>query len=306
MLAPFEFHEPSSVEEAVRLKRELGDEAAFYAGGTELLMVLKKRLVRYRHLIHLKTIPGLDQVRWDPGTATVHVGPLVTHRTLERSELARRHLPPLAEAAGAIGNVRVRVAGTIGGNLCFAHPHADPPNLLVALGARLRVAGPDGQRWVAADEFVVDYFQTALGPGELLVDIAIPALPREVTWGYYRHVWGHRPVASCAVVLRLAPDGEQVAEAVVSLGCLNPTPVRLPEAERLLQGLPLRQVPRVWDEVARCARAAARPTEDAAGSVDYKRHLSGVVARRALWQALTRRTGADGAVAYLPQAADMG
>ena len=145
MLLPrFALHAPRTVGEAVDLLARHGEEATVYAGGTELLLAMKLRVLRYGHLIDVKRIPGLAEIAVRDGALAL--GALATHYALERHPLVARHLPAYAALSRAVANVRVRVAGTLGGNLCFAEPHADPPALLAALGAAVRLAGPDGER----------------------------------------------------------------------------------------------------------------------------------------------------------------
>jgi len=151
MLAPFEIHEPKTVAEASALLTHYGDGAAVYAGGTELLVVMKERINHFPHLINIKTIPGLDRIHL-AGDELV-IGALATHRTIANSALVEAAFPALAELERRIANVRVRTAGTIGGNLCFAEPHSDPATLLLALGARFTLESKSGTRTLEAEAF---------------------------------------------------------------------------------------------------------------------------------------------------------
>src|SRR4051794_7829134 len=126
MLESFEIHRPQSVSEASKLMAQLGDAAAVYAGGTELLVVMKEGLTHFSHLVDIKAIPGLREIDYDAERRELTIGALATHRQIERSELVSERLPVLAALEAAVANVRVRSAGTIGGNLCFAEPHSDP------------------------------------------------------------------------------------------------------------------------------------------------------------------------------------
>src|SRR5687768_16822150 len=146
MLRPFAIHQPATVAEAASLMREFGDDAAFYAGGTELLIVLKEHLAAVDHLIDLKRIPGLNEISIGDDGTTLVIGALATHRAIERDPLVRKYLPALAALEANVANVRVRAAGTLGGNLCFADPHSDPVTLLSALGATFTLDNGDAQR----------------------------------------------------------------------------------------------------------------------------------------------------------------
>ncbi len=169
---PFTYHQPKSLAEASSLVAELGDGAAFYAGGTELLLLMKMQLAEYRHLVNLKKIDGLKTivVRHD----RLIVGALATHHDIALSTAVSKHCPSLSRLCGEIANIRVRVAGTIGGNLCFAEPRADPPVLLAALDAVIRLVSAHASRVIPATEFFLGPFETARQPDEILTTIEIP------------------------------------------------------------------------------------------------------------------------------------
>ncbi len=134
MLQPFRLEEPTSVDEASALLARYGDSARLYAGGTELLLVMKEGLLQYERLINIKGIPELTQMSLQDGA--LHIGAATTHRTLERSPIVQDHFSTLADVEASVANVRVREVGTLGGNLCFAEPHADPGTLLQVYDAR--------------------------------------------------------------------------------------------------------------------------------------------------------------------------
>ena len=198
MLAPFSLHRPERLTDAAALLREHGDDAAVYAGGTELVVILKDRLTEFGHLVDIKRIPGLDGIAAEDGA--LRIGALATHRAIERSPLVRERLPELAALEANVANVRVRSAGTLGGNLCFAEPHSDPATLLVALGATLTLVSADGERSVPAEGFFTGLMSTARRPDEILTDILAP-LPGPATGVAYERFKIHeRPSASVAAV----------------------------------------------------------------------------------------------------------
>jgi carbon-monoxide dehydrogenase medium subunit len=267
MLAPFQIHEPSTVQEASALLAHHGDDAAVYAGGTELLVLMKERLAHFPHLVNIKTIPDLDQIRLD-GDELV-IGALATHRRIADSELVRAAFPALADLERQIANVRVRNAGTIGGNLCFAEPHSDPATLLIALGARFTLASAAEERSVPAEAFFTGFLETAREPDEILTEIRIPRLPDGVRVAYERFKTHERPAATVAVTL--IPG-----DARVVVGSVAAVPARLRSAEAALNdGKPA-------SEVADLAAKEIEPTEDAFESAEYKRHLVEVLVRKAL------------------------
>lgn len=276
MLGEFQIHQPETVEAASSLLAEYGSEAAAYAGGTELLLIMKEGLVQYRHLVDLKTIPGLRDLALQ-GEALV-IGPLATHRQLERSAVLRRHLPVLAELEAGIANTRVRAAGTLGGNLCFAEPHSDPATFLTAWGASLVLTSAAGQREVPVEDFFLDVLSTAREPAEILTAVQLPLRPPPVHSSYQRFRLHERPTATVAAVLELA-DGV-ITGARLAIGGVSPVPRRAAEAEAVL--LDQRPGGDVFASAADEAGRAADPVDDIYGSSEYKRHLVGVLTRRAL------------------------
>src|SRR6266571_4034220 len=153
LLPRFTIDQPASLTEASELLLEYGEDGRAYAGGTELLLAMKQGGLRYRHLVDIKTVPGLNTI--EEQDSQIRIGALVTHLALERSTLIRERLPAFAELEAHVANPRVRATGTLGGNLCFGEPHSDPATLLLCLEARLQVAGPQGKRELPIDELLV-------------------------------------------------------------------------------------------------------------------------------------------------------
>ena len=275
MLRRFEVHRPTTVAEAIALRTRFGDDAAIYAGGTELLLAMKLGVARYAHLIDVKHIPQLRGVSVDKNV--VRIGATVTHWELERDATIANALPAFAALERNVANVRVRAAGTLAGNLAFAEPHADPPALLMALGARVIVEGAKGRRALPMDEFVVGMYQTALGPDEILTAIEVPA-PEGRRAAYVKFQILERPSVGVAIVGAVRGGSFADAPAVV-VGAVDEMPRRVDT--KTLSGATLRDAATA-DALASAARAAVEPVADLAGDVDYKRHLVGVFARRAL------------------------
>lgn len=256
--ARFELHRPDTVAGALALLAAHGDDATAYAGGTELLVAMKARVLRYAHVVDLKRIATLRGVSERPD-GTIVIGALSTHHELAHDPLIRAKLPAYAALSADVANIRVRVAGTLGGNLCFAEPHADPPPLLCALGASIVLTGESGERTVPMAGFILGEFTTARADGELLVRIEIPPLPQGARAAY--KAFGHleRPAAGVAAV-RL-PDGTWRFWA----GAVSGRPVWLGNSL----------------EAALAAAPDVEAHDDMHGSAEYKRHLLGVLARRA-------------------------
>jgi carbon-monoxide dehydrogenase medium subunit len=275
MLRPFEIHEPATVQEGSRLLAHYGEDSSVYAGGTELIPVMKEGLAHFRHLVNIKTIPGLDGIRHERGR--VQIGALATHRQIERSPVVLAQAPVLAQVAARVANLRVRNVGTLGGNLCFAEPHSDPAAVLLACGATLVLAHA-GERRLPADAFFTGILQTARMPDEILVGVEVPAFGPGTGAAYERFATHERPTAGVAAVLMM--DEGVIASARIVIGSVGPVPARAPEAEAMLAGQ--RPDPRLFRAAAETAGRRAEILEDLYGSADYKRHIVMMLAARAL------------------------
>jgi aerobic carbon-monoxide dehydrogenase medium subunit len=278
----FNLHRPERIADAVALLAEYGDDASPYAGGTELLIAMKARVLSYAHIVDLKGIAELRGVcmRGDGGLS---IGPLSTHHALANDPLVRERLPAYAKLSANVANIRVRATGTLGGNLCFAEPHADPPAMLCALNAELVLASPAGERRMLLRDFVLGELSTARATDEILVRIEVPGLPAGTRAGY--RAFGHleRPavgVAAVAVPLAKGYDWR------LRVGSICGRPTALPDLERAMRGLPADDALAILAEGAEEAAAHVEADDDIRGSAEYKRHLVGVLARRAARAAL--------------------
>lgn len=280
-LGHFQVCRPSSVDEACDLRRSYGDEAVLYAGGTEVLLAMNLGLARWPYLIDLKRVQELRGIEVRDGC--LRIGALATHWELERSAEVRRLLPALAQLEGGVGNVRVRVAGTLVGNLCFGDPHADPPALLFALQAQIEIADGTSRRLVGMERFMTGAFANTLAPNELVLAVLIPLPPADTRVAYVNFRILERPTAGAAVVGRL-DQGRFVEAPRVFVGALDGVPRRIDAGS--LQGADAADTDAV-SKVAESASAAVDPIADLAGSAEYKRHLAGVITRRAVQKALT-------------------
>jgi len=283
-LPPFDLHRPQSLEEATELADRYDEDAAFYCGGTELLLLLKLGFASFGHLIDLKGVEELRGVRAENGALVV--GAAVTHRELERSELVRERLPALADMERKVANIRVREVGTLGGNLCFSDPHSDPATFLLALDAEVESRrGGEAARRTPISEFVVGPYQTSLGAGEVLTSVRIPQLPRGAAVAHAKFAFYERPTATVACLARVE-EGE-VAEARVAVGSVGARPVRAPAAEQVLTGAPVDEIGSgLLAEAGERAAEAAAPVDDATGSAEYKAQLVRVLVERTFREAV--------------------
>jgi len=299
MLRPFALHRPASVEEACGLLSRLGEDAVPYAGGTELLLLMKEGLLRPRHLVDVKRIPGLDAIV--DGGADVTIGAVVTHRAVERSAAVRARCPVLASVARHVANIRVRNVGTVGGNLAFADPHSDLATLFLALDARVQLVSPRGRRELSLDDFVRGPWETARAADELLTSVTLTPWPGRTAAAYVKFGVHERPTLGVAVALRLeaaANGAASVAEARLAIGCVDPRPARVPAAEARLRGCPVADLEDSVAEVGARAAASVDPADDLYGSADYKREMVAVFTRRALRAAAARARGVEPVARY--------
>jgi carbon-monoxide dehydrogenase medium subunit len=284
-LPPFELHRVDTVAEATATLAELGDDAVLYAGGTELLLLMKLGLASYRHLVDIKPIAELQGIAVDDGV--LHVGGGVRHRAIERSPLVTAGWPVLAEMERWVANIRVRTVGTLGGNLAFADPHSDPATFLLAADAAIVLGRGEERRRLAIADFVLGPYDAALEPGELVVRVEVPPVPAGAGMAHLRFAFHERPAATVSVLARVAAG--EIAEARVAIGSVGLQPVRAAEAERLLVGLQADDLdPAVLRAAGEAAATASEPDDDANGSAEYKANLVAVLVGRALRQAVDR------------------
>ena len=282
-LRRFEIHQPATTREASEMLTQYGDEAGVYAGGTELLLAMKHEALSYRHLVDVKTIPGLNSIAQSNGD--VEIGAAATHRAIERSPLVREKLPVLADLESRVANVRVRATGTLGGNLCFAEPHSDPATLLLILGGAVRIEGSAGVRELPVGEFIAGPYTNALAPGEILTGVRIPSAKPNQRIAYLKFQVHERPTLGLGLRLETPDNGRTFSSARVAIGCLCPSPTRVPQAEELLTGVRA-EVERHLPDAAALIADIADLTDDQEGSADYKRNLIRVFLGRAFRKAL--------------------
>ena len=282
MLRRFRLEEPESVAEAAELLGRFGESAKVYAGGTELLLAMKEGLVQYERLINVKKLTGLSDVTSADGALVI--GALCTHHQLENSPILKDKLPALTKLEQNVANVRVRQVGTIGGNLCFAEPHADPGTLLIALGAKMIAEKSSSKREIAAEDFFVDAYETALQADEVLTKIHIPVPVPNARSAYLKFGYLERPSVGVAVAFNLNGG---VSGVKIAVGCAGPAPRRVAEAEALLEGKSKDEALRHVAEAGASAGRAAQAISDLHGSQEYKEHIVGVLLKRAFQSALS-------------------
>lgn len=282
MLRRFRLEEPESVAEAAELLGRFGESAKVYAGGTELLLAMKEGLVQYERLINVKKLTGLSDVTTADGALVI--GALCTHHQLENSPVLKDKLPALTKLEQNVANVRVRQVGTIGGNICFAEPHADPGTLLIALGAKMIAEQSSSKREITAEDFFVDAYETALQADEVLTKIQVPIPAPNARSAYLKFGYLERPSVGVAVAFNLNGG---VSGVRIAVGCAGPAPRRVAEAEALLEGKSKDEALRHVAEAGAAAGRAAQAISDLHGSQEYKEHIVGVLLKRAFQSALS-------------------
>lgn len=277
----FDYLEPTSVEEASRMLADLEDEEVrLIAGGTALILTLRQRMLRPQYLVSLAKVDRLHGIEFDEKTG-LRIGALSRHADIAASPLVRQHFPVLASMAQRVANPQVRNQGTIGGNLCYGDPSTDPPSCLLALDASVVLGSTRGERTMPLDEFIVDYFETALEPDEVLLEIRVPPLAQgtgAVYSRFLRTAAEHRPLVSVAFVAHR--DGTVCRDARIAVGATTPIPTRLRQVEAFLEGRSV--TPAVAAEAADMVAQGIEPLSDSRGDETYRRNMVRAVARRSI------------------------
>jgi aerobic carbon-monoxide dehydrogenase medium subunit len=283
MIPPsFDYLRPSTVDEAVGALGRAGEDAKVLAGGQSLLPLLRLRLTYPSTLVDLGRVEGLRGIRLDGDRLAI--GAMTTHHQVRTDPLVREHCPLLAQATGTVADPAVRHRGTLAGSLAHADPAADLPAVALALDAELVIAGPDGRRTVPAGEFFADYLETALAPGEVLVEVRVPVLG--AGWGGWYEKFNRTAqawaIVGVAALVRL--DGDTIAEARIGLANMGSTPLRAAATESALVG-----TAHANGGIATAAAHAAEgttPSGDLSAQPDYRRHLARVLTGRAVRRAV--------------------
>ena len=283
--ASFAYVAAHSVDEAIQLLTKHGEDAKLLAGGHSLIPAMKLRLTAPRTLIDLGTVPGLNGVRVDG--KTLAIGALTVHADVAASDLVRKHVPGLADAASVIGDMQVRNRGTIGGSVAHADPAADFPVILTALDASFVLQSASGKRTIGADDFFVDFYTTAMTANEVLTEIRIPLTPAGAGSAYAKlpHPASGYVVVSAGVLINRQRSGS-CASSRVAIGGLGFGPIHAVATEIELQGKPL--TPQIIAAAAAKAAEETDPDGDIYASADYKRHVAAVYARKAIEAAVER------------------
>ncbi len=277
--AAFEYRRAQSVEEALAALAQYGSDARILAGGQSLIPAMRYRLARPALLVDINPIVALSYLKNDGDNALI-AGAIARDAELEVSPIVQK-LPLLADVSIVVADPVVRQSGTVVGSLCHNDPAGDWPVAAIAGRASILIRGPKGQRVVSSDDFLVDSYTTAVGEGEMAVEVRFPKPPARTSASYQKieRKVGDFATACAGVRISLAPDGT-IADASVAIGAVGPKAMRVTDAEKLLQGAkPSKELIRA---AADAARKLADPTPDNRGSKEFKKDMAGVLVGRAL------------------------
>ncbi len=306
----FKYLKPKTLDEAIALLNQYGEKATLVAGGTDVIVMAKQKKMAPEVLISLREISGIDTIHED---GALRLGPMVTHRAIERSEWIRKEFSALADAVDWLGSIQIRNVATVGGNICTAAPSADTACPLLVLNAHLTVRGSDSERTIPIDQFFIGPGQTALSRGEILTGIEIPRLlpnTGSAYWKHQRRLALDLPILGVAVLIsldkatvtcsdllcttspistvlhQLEEDELLCKEVRIALGVVAPTPMRAKRAENLLRGKKISD--ELLEEVAEAAAKEAQPRDSIRGESWYRRDMVRVLVKRMTMKSIER------------------
>ena len=306
----FDYFKPKTLEESLTLFAKYGEKAKLIAGGTDVIVMIKQKTMAPDVLISLQGIPGLDQIKFN---GSLSIGPMVTHRAIEKSEVIRKSFSALTDAADFLGSIQIRNVATIGGNICTAAPSADTATPLLVLGTQVRIKSLKEERTIPIEEFFKGPGKTVLKPGELVKELIIPKPLPNTGSAYYklqRRLALDLPILGVSVFLSLdknkvtctdmlctaSPissilhkmEEDQIVckEVRIALGVAAPTPLRVVKAEALLRGKKLSD--ELLEEVAATASKEAQPRDSIRGEAWYRRDMIRVLVKRMAMKSIER------------------
>jgi len=281
----FDYQEPTTLKKAFSLMDKYGDDARVIAGGTALIIMMRQRLLTPKVVISLARIPKFDRITFNNKDG-LRIGAGARHRDIELSPVVGQHYPLLHETFRKVAQPRIRNMGTVGGNLAGGDPLTDPGASLIALDAEVTLASGTGQRRLRLDEFFIDYYQTALEPGELLIEIHVP-LPQRPAWSHIKFTpRSIEDFATVGIAITLKANNGTCEDVRVGLNSVASTIVRARKAEEVLRGKPITDT--ALQEMGEVAATECDPTDDNRGSAEYKLDLVRVLVPRAAKEALER------------------
>lgn len=288
-MKPFQYLAPTTLSEVISLLAKYKDEAKVIAGGTDLVVQMRKRTVMPQYIVDITGIPGLDYIRYDAKQGLT-IGALTTIRALEKSTDLWQMYPILSQAACKLGSVAIRNVATVGGNLCNAMPIADTAQALLALSAKVRILGPEGERIIPLEDFFAGVGKTSLKIGELLVEIQVPVPLPNMKGLYLKHLTRGAidlPIVNVTVLITLEPEDKVCKDIRIVLGSVASTPIRARKAEEIMRGKRFDE-----DLINRTAQAASDEAHPRPGSirasVEYKKEMIKVFTRQIIKEVVSQ------------------
>jgi len=279
----FDYHEPTTLKKVFSLMEKYGDEARVIAGGTSLIIMMRQRLLTPKVVISLARIPKFQKITYNTKDG-LRIGAGARHRDIELSAAVQKHYPLLQETFRKVAQPRIRNMGTVGGNLAGGDPLTDPGASLIALDAEVTLSSSKGQRRLPLDEFFIDYYQTALEPGELLTEIHVPP-PQRPGWCHIKFTpRSIEDFATVGVAITLQARNGTCEDVRLGLNSVSSTIVRAKKAEAVLRGKSIDDA--TVQKMGEVAATECDPMDDNRGSAEYKREMVKVLVRRAAAEAL--------------------
>lgn len=287
MIHDFEYFAPKTLKEALKLLDQYREDYKVIAGGQSLLIMMRQGLIKPEHLIDIKGVSELDYIKPDAKKG-LRIGALTTHRTIEKSPLTRKSFEVLAEMENRLASIQTRNWGTVGGNLCHGDPAGDPAPVLMVLNSTLTIAGMNGERNMLVEDFFLDYFETALAHGELLIEIQVPAISPNTSAAYtkFNVIESDMATVGVAVSLTLASKNGRCEDVRIALANSAPRPMRAKRAEELLRGKKITD--NLLKEAGEIAASETEPLSDIHASAEYRQELVKVLVKRVGTEALMR------------------
>jgi len=270
MIKDFEYFAPKTLKEALALLDKYQDDCKVICGGQSLLVLMRQGLVAPPYMIDIKGISELSYIKDEKDG--LKIGATTTHRAIEKSPVIKKKYPVLAKMETRLASIQTRNWGTIGGNVCHGDPAGDPLPVLIALGATLTMTGSKGKRSMPAENFCLDYFETALEAGELLTEITLPVVPPNTGTAYTKFNVIESDLATVGVAVSITLGaGDSCQDIRIALGASAPTPFRPKKAEAILKGKKITDA--LLAQAGETASTEADPISDIYASVEYRREL---------------------------------
>ena len=279
MIRDFIYLKTNTVEEALDLIDQHKEDYKVICGGQSLLILMRQGLVSPEYLIDIKSVEELNIIQFDEKEG-LRIGATTTHRTVELSPLVKEKYPVLVDMEENLASIQTRNWGTIGGNLCHGDPAGDPGPVFMALNGSVKIASKQKTRTLSLDEFFIDYFETALEEGELLLEVQLPPIPPRTAVDYekFNIIKNDQGIISVAASITLNNNGLSCKDARIVLGAAAPAPIRAKETEKLLIGEKISKG--LLEKAGKKASEEADPVADIHASEEYRRHLVGVLTKK--------------------------